>query len=42
MEKDILTGVVLRIPANTTANNTEYSTEIVWELVADPTTGIGG
>lgn len=35
-------GVVLRIPANTTANNTEYSTEIVWELVADPTTGIGG
>ena len=35
-------GVVLRIPANTTANNTEYSTAIVWELVADPTTGIGG
>lgn len=35
-------GVVLRIPANTTANNTEYSTAIVWELVADPTTGTGG
>jgi hypothetical protein len=31
-------GVVLRIPANTTINNTEYSTNIVWELVADPTT----
>lgn len=35
-------GVVLRIPANTTKNNnTVYSTSLVWELVADPTTGIG-
>lgn len=32
-------GVVLRIPANTTKNDTTYSTAIVWELVADPTTG---
>lgn len=32
-------GVVLRIPANTTKNDTMYSTSIVWELVADPTNG---
>lgn len=31
-------GVVLRIPANTAKNDTVYSTSIVWELVADPTT----
>ncbi|TPR55076.1 WxL domain-containing protein [Enterococcus sp. OL5] len=34
-------GVVLRVPANTTKNDTVYSTAIVWELVADPTTGTG-
>lgn len=31
-------GVVLRVPANTIKNNTAYSTSVVWELVADPTT----
>lgn len=34
-------GVTLRIPANTTKNNTKYSTAIVWDLVADPTTFTG-
>ena len=34
-------GVVLRIPANTTKNDTAYSTALVWELVADPTNASG-
>jgi hypothetical protein len=29
-------GVTLNIPANTVKNNTEYTSSIVWELVADP------
>lgn len=30
-------GVQLHIPTNTVKNNTEYSTTLVWELIADPT-----
>ncbi|MBE9909345.1 WxL domain-containing protein [Enterococcus casseliflavus] len=29
-------GVTLDIPANTVKNNTDYTSSIVWELVADP------
>lgn len=37
-EQGTTNGVTLNIPANTIRNNTEYTSSIVWELVADPTT----
>ncbi|EPH94784.1 hypothetical protein D920_02756 [Enterococcus faecalis 13-SD-W-01] len=37
-DKGTTDGVVLDIPANTIKNVTTYSTSIVWELIAEPTT----
>ncbi|OQO89235.1 cell surface protein [Enterococcus casseliflavus] len=33
-------GVTLNIPQNTIKNNVSYGTQIVWELIADPSVGL--
>ncbi|MBE9897095.1 WxL domain-containing protein [Enterococcus casseliflavus] len=37
IDEETTDGVTLNIPANTIKNDADYSTSIVWELVADPT-----